>query len=271
MKKDKICFDKSIGIIIAVIVALGVFAVGAVQLTKQSTSTNSRAYTGPATSSLTHISPTPTENVEMAAWKREGLINIPTKIVNNEITIYDTEAYQFCLQYTGSRIVETASIENTIEKGDLPEHLYIAPSSNLIIPGKKGQFGCTSITVLYPDSIPTTNARVHLTGNLTFTDNSTFTTTPLPVVLKKERVLQSGLCVYQKQEDCPGDLCSSAYGTCTKTGCNNGMYQCKLPGLSQATQNRSYCGTHFLTIQTPAINKYICVLDPQFCQKKTHV
>lgn len=43
IKNGKICFNKSVGIIIAVVIALGIFAAGAAQLSQMSTSTSSRA------------------------------------------------------------------------------------------------------------------------------------------------------------------------------------------------------------------------------------
>lgn len=43
IKNGKICFNKSVGVIIAVVVALGIFAAGAAQLSQMPTSTNSRA------------------------------------------------------------------------------------------------------------------------------------------------------------------------------------------------------------------------------------
>ena len=43
IKNGKICFNKSVGVIIAVVVALGIFAVGAIRLSQMSRSTSSRA------------------------------------------------------------------------------------------------------------------------------------------------------------------------------------------------------------------------------------
>jgi len=149
MKNEKICFNKSVGIIGAVALILGLFTYSAVLLTQNATSTSTRASVGKRQTSALPIQQP--RNAEILVWKLtgysgDGKMKFESAKVSRGVTLKKNVNLMSEIEYKGDRV--------QLEKNN--KYLVcVSPSQNSV--GKENGVNDDGFIYTYDRKITLTN------------------------------------------------------------------------------------------------------------------